>query len=135
MSMDYIYKIIQDLKAIPSSHTWSLCPYKVNEPFLDERLDSILAMIYFQLNCSIHIISNGNYMPEDILKSLIKLDRKIPGRLRMSISLNVADSDSYRSLMKMSFEKTLSNLDKLHELSKQDQRVHSLIHNFVIRFY
>ena len=121
MSMDDIYKIIQDLQSIPSSHAWHISPYKVNEPFLDERLDAILAIIYLRLNCSIHIISNGNHMPDSILNHLINLDNKMPGRLKMSISLNTTDPSAYKKLMKMSLNKTLRNLDKLHKLAEHNQ--------------
>ena len=120
MSLDNIFKIIQDLKAIPVEHSWYISPYKVNEPFLDDRLDTILAMILFNLSCNIKIISNGNYMPDSALNSLIKLDKRNPGRLNLTISLNTADPDSYKKLMKMSLDKTIRNLDKLHELSEMN---------------
>ena len=119
MSMDSIYKIIRDLEGIPKSHNWILSPYKVNEPFLDDRLDAVLAMIYHRLSCSIHLISNGNFIPDKSLDALKRLDAAFPGRLKITFSLNTIDPSSYKELMKMSLEKTLTNLDKLHKLAEE----------------
>ena len=121
MSMDSIYKIISDLERIPKSHNWILSPYKVNEPFLDERLDAILAMIYHRLHCSIHLISNGNFIPDKSLEALHRLDKAFPRRLKITFSLNTVNPTSYKELMKMNLEKTLANLDKLHKLAEQPE--------------
>ena len=84
---------------------------------MDDRLDTILAMILFNLSCNIKIISNGNYMPDSALNSLIKRQKEIQAGL-------ILQFQQWRILILiklwMSLDKTIRNLDKLHELSEMN---------------
>src|SRR5690348_5429724 len=49
MPDELIAKIISDLKAIPQDLNFQLSPFKVNEPFLDNRLFDILRTVNREL--------------------------------------------------------------------------------------
>jgi len=55
-----ISKIIEDLRDIPHTLPFQLSPFKVNEPFLDTRLYSILTQINERLpNASLTLTTNA----------------------------------------------------------------------------
>lgn len=124
MPDEIINKIFNELSIIPSSHSFQIQPYKVSEPFLDERLPEVIKKA---LECnpssSVSLISNGNFMPDRIINHIFKLSNRYPcatdpkrPRIFLTISLNEVDKESYEELMKMNVEKTINNLKKLHDL-------------------
>src|SRR5271167_4443670 len=61
MPVELITKIIEDLRDIPQTLPFHLSPFKVNEPFLDTRLFSILAQINERLpNASLTLTTNAS---------------------------------------------------------------------------
>ena len=66
-----ITKIIEDLRDIPQTLPFQLSPFKVNEPFLDTRLFSILAQINERLpNASLTLTTNASALTEKQLTQL-----------------------------------------------------------------
>ena len=112
MSDNLISKIIDDLTDIPQSVSFTIAPQKVNEPFLDKRIFDIFGEIYAKLpNARLSLNSNGAALTDTNIKSLSKV-RNIG---RMWISLNDHRAKVYGSLMKLSFNRTINRLDKLHD--------------------
>ena len=74
MSDEMIEKIINDLSVIPENHMFVIEPYKISEPFLEKRLPSLVKLfLTFHKLSKVHIISNGNYIPEGSLQEILSL--------------------------------------------------------------
>ncbi len=122
-----IDKILDDLSEIPESHSFVITPYKVSEPFLDSRIGQIVEkFLSFHKRSKVEIISNGNYIPKNIIRELQEISNSTPKCLRdknalsFAFSLNEADQSRYESLMKLSYKKTLQNLKELHNLYSEE---------------
>ncbi len=131
MPDNLIDKILSELSEIPEDHMFSIQPYKVSEPFLETRLPSIIKRILLMhKNCTINIISNANFMPEESMNSIfsfldedyawLKIGNDIKCRIFMNFSLNESTKEQYETLMKIPFEKTISNLRNLHKRIKDN---------------
>ena len=119
-------KVINELSTFPSHHSFLVQPYKISEPFLDPRLPDIAEKVLAaHPKSSVHIISNGNYIPEDMLakiediaeRFMVKSDTKNDvwrSRIRLTFSLNEVNEENYQKLMKLNFSKTVENLKKIH---------------------
>ena len=123
MSNEIIDKILGDLSGIPETHSFVITPYKVSEPFLDRRIALITKkFLSFHKGSNVEIISNGNYIPESIISELQQISntsRKClnnKNALSFAFSLNESSQIRYESLMKLSHQKTLQNLKKLHKI-------------------
>jgi len=85
-------------------------PFKVNEPLLDTRLESICQRVDAQTIASTRIFTNGAALTQrhiDWIGSLSRLQH-------LWISLNYHDQDEYQRVMGIPFEKTAKRLDNLH---------------------
>ncbi len=132
MSTEMIDKILNELTEIPSERTFVVEPYKISEPFLEERLGTICKkVIDMHQNSRVSINSNANFIREKTLEEIISLTRQdnfyiksgtfVVPRLSISFSLNESDQKDYERLMKLSFKKTISNLDKIHSLVEKKE--------------
>ena len=127
MSDEIIEKILGDLSGIPDEHSFVITPYKVSEPFLDRRIAfTTEKFLSFHEGSSVEIISNGNYMPENIIRELQQISNTSlkclnnKNALSFAFSLNEASQARYESLMKLSHKKTLQNLKRLHKIYSEE---------------
>lgn len=112
MSDALIEKVIGDLTGIPADLPFQLAPYKVSEPFLEPRLFDILDLATSRLpGMQVSLISNGAALIDRQVEKLLK----VPRLLYLHVSLNYDNPAEYERVMKLSFERTLSRLDALHE--------------------
>ncbi len=106
-----IAKIIEDLRDIPSTLPFQLSPFKVNEPFLDTRLFSILAQINERLpNASLTLTTNASPITE---KQLARLG-KIRNLVYLWISMNDHRPAEYEATMKLPYQRTLERIRMIH---------------------
>ncbi len=121
-----IEKILQDLSEIPKEHYFTIQPYKISEPFLEPRLPNLVKKyLKFHDSSEVSIISNANYLPSRIIDSIFSCSNRNFGywessynkisRIRLAFSLNEIEKDKYESLMKLSFTRTIKNLQELHK--------------------
>ncbi len=112
MPDDLIAKVIDDLTAIPADLPFQLSPFKVSEPFLEQRLFDILATINAKLpNAQITLTSNASPLTESRLKRLLS----IQNISYLWISFNDHRRDAYEATMSLSYEHTLDRLRMLHQ--------------------
>jgi sulfatase maturation enzyme AslB (radical SAM superfamily) len=108
-----IEKIVDDLTAIPESLWFEVNPSRINEPFLDTRLVSVLEMVNSRLpRASVRLISNASAFTADNLTRLARV-RNVS---RLNVSLNEFRADEYERVMKIPFNRTVACLDELHRL-------------------
>jgi Radical SAM superfamily/Iron-sulfur cluster-binding domain len=114
MPDELIDSIIEELKDHP--HPFLISPFKVNEPFLDKRLIPICRKINEQLpNAILRLFTNGSALTEKHIDEVATLKRVT----HLWISLNECEVDKYRATMGLDFERTVANLDLLHEKKAQ----------------
>ncbi len=130
MSSEMIQKILNELAAIPKDRMFTINPYRISEPFLDNRVMDICEQILRMHPLSrVCIISNGNYLPQKIIDHLLSLGKdgyfwgkyndSIFQRLMLTFSLNESNARDYKELMSLDLDRTCRNLDHLHDLTKQ----------------
>ena len=115
MSDALIEKILMDLEDFPKNHPFFISPFKVNEPFLDNRLLDILEDINRRLpNAFLKLFSNGTPLTGK------KLDRieSLSNVVYLWISLNDHRPIEYEATMKLPLKKTIKRLDLLHAKKK-----------------
>jgi hypothetical protein len=107
-----INKIIEDLRGIPSSLEFQLSPFKVNEPFLDTRLFSILAQINERLpNAELTLTTNASALTA---KQLARLS-DVRNLRYLWISMNDHREAEYEATMQLPYRRTLERLRMIHE--------------------
>lgn len=110
MPDELIDSIIEELKDHP--HPFLISPFKVNEPFLDKRLIPICRKINAELpNAILRLFSNGSALTEKHIDEVATLKRVT----HLWISLNEYEAEAYKATMGLDFERTVANLDLLHE--------------------
>ena len=106
-----INKIIEDLREIPPTLAFQLSPFKVNEPFLDTRLFSVLAQINQRLpNAAIALTTNPSALTQKQLSRL--------GGVRnldnLWISMNDHREAEYEATMQLPYRRTLERIRMIH---------------------
>lgn len=124
-----IDKIIDDLRAIPSSLPFNICPFKVNEPLLDKRIFSVCEKISRQLpNAQLRLFTNGSPLTAKMIERIAAI-----GKLtNLWVSLNEVEPAAYEALMQLPLERTLRNLDALHGLVAQKKFPHPVVVSRVV---
>src|SRR5208283_1279915 len=111
MSDALITKIIEDLRDIPQNLPFQLSPFKVNEPFLDTRLFSILAQINQRLpNASLTLTTNASAINE---KQLARLGG-VRNLVYLWISMNDHREAEYEATMKLPYRRTIERMRMIH---------------------
>ncbi|HWQ26864.1 MAG TPA: SPASM domain-containing protein [Chlorobaculum sp.] len=112
MSDALIDKIIDDLKAIPKDLSFTIAPFKVNEPFLDKRFITVCEKINKELhNAQLRIFTNGSTLTDDVIDRVSGVRNVI----HLWVSLNESEKASYEAKIKLPFDKTIAKLDALHK--------------------
>jgi hypothetical protein len=129
MPDELIDKIIDDLKAIPSSLPFNVSPFKVNEPLLDKRIFSVCEKIGTQLpNAQLRLFTNGSPLTLKMIDRIAEI-KKLNN---LWVSLNEVDAAAYEALMQLPLDRTLRNLDALHDLRQQKKFPHHVVVSRVI---
>lgn len=112
MTDSLITKVVDDLTGIPRHVPFQLAPYKISDPFLDERIFDICELINEKLpNARLSFITNGSMLTSDKIAKLAEL--KLVSYL--TISLNFHRADDYERVMGIPFERVIHNLDVIHQ--------------------
>lgn len=113
MSDKLIEKIVDDLTGIPPEVWFEVNPGGISERFLDSRIFDIYELINRKLpRAGLPINSNGSVLNERNLLRLIG----IKNIMNLNISLNEFRAARYKQVMGLPFDRTIRNLDLLHEL-------------------
>ena len=129
MPDELIDKIIDDLKAIPSSLPFNVSPFKVNEPLLDKRIFSVCEKIGTRLpNAQLRLFTNGSPLTPKMIERIAEI-KKLNN---LWVSLNEVDAAAYETLMQLPLDRTLRNLDTLHDLRQQKKFPHHVVISRVI---
>jgi hypothetical protein len=111
MPDELVTKIIEDLRDIPQTLPFQLSPFKVNEPFLDTRLFSILAQINERLpNASVALTTNATPITEKHLARLAE----VRNLSYLWISMNDHREAEYEASMKLPYRRTLERMRMIH---------------------
>ena len=114
-----IGKVVDDLCDIPRLHNFQLSPFKVNEPFLDNRLMDLLALFQERLpNAAITLTTNASPVTEKKLAQLAAFPRI--GYLW--VSFNDHREAEYERTMQLPYARTLERLEMIHA-AKAGQRL------------
>ena len=109
MPTDLIYKLIDEMATWRKSFSFS--PFKVSEPLLDKRLHTILKRFNARVpHADIRIFTNGSALTWERAEELHDVDK-----LKVYVSLNSHLKEVYEPLMALSFDRTIANLDRLHD--------------------
>jgi hypothetical protein len=108
-----IAKVINDLADIPDDVFFQFAPYKVSEPFLENRLFDILELANNKLpNASISIITNGSPLTE---KKVLQLGR-VRNLTYVNVSMNFDNPEEYEAVMRLPFARTVERVEMLHRM-------------------
>jgi MoaA/NifB/PqqE/SkfB family radical SAM enzyme len=93
---------------------FALSPFKVNEPLLDKRVLSICEEFNRRVPVGLlRMFSNGSTLTDANVDRMIGLKRLV----HLWVSLNDHRPAEYEALMKLPFDRTAANLDRLHARS------------------
>ncbi|MDF1615686.1 radical SAM/SPASM domain-containing protein [Desulfurivibrio dismutans] len=121
MSDELIAKVIDDLCEIPSSVPFNVCPFKISDPLLDNRLYDIIGMVEEKLpSASVWLATNGAGLTESSILKLAAAKRP----LDLTISLNDHRREVYEEEMGIPFERTVTNLRVLYKKMVSGQFPH-----------
>lgn len=113
MSDALIAKIIDECRSIPSDLPLQIVPLRVNEPFLDKRIFDVCKQVNDALpNARIQLFSNASPLNDRNLSRLAE----VKSMERLVISLHDNRPEVYERLMGIPFERTIRNVEALHEL-------------------
>lgn len=120
MSDALLAKIIDDLTEIPADLPLQLCPFKVNEPFLDPRLFDLLETINARLpQAKISLTTNATPITEQTLDRLATVRNLAP----LWVSFNDHRAAEYEATMRLDHAQTLAILDMIHARSSLPTRI------------
>ena len=109
MSDELIDRLITEMATWPRPFWFS--PFKLSEALLDKRLYPILKRMNKEVpHALIRIFTNGGPLNWANAEKLHDVNNLV-----LNISLNETDKDKYEALMGIPFERTLKNIDALHE--------------------
>lgn len=116
MSDELFEKVLEDLRAIPTSLPLTIVPNGVNEPFMDRKMFPRLRRINEVLPAAkLLIFTNLNVVRSGFFDELSKI-RNIS---RINVSFNAANEEEYKSAMGISFERTVNALRELMRHQKR----------------
>src|ERR1051325_7935923 len=117
-----VFKLLEQMKAW--AFPFFISPFKVNEPFLDDRLEDFCRYIDRNIpNAVLRLFSNGSPLIERHLQWVSEL-RRVE---HLWISLNEVDPLRYRAVMGLDLMRTLERLDALHERVKLGKFPHRVV--------
>jgi hypothetical protein len=115
MPEELFAKIIDDLTDIPTSFGFQINLSRVNEPLLDHRLFTFMDMIEEKLpQVLMFMPTNGSTLTDKNIEKLATYG----SFKKLMVSLNCHEKDAYEQEMKIPFERTIANLDRLHVLKQ-----------------
>ena len=116
MPWSLLEKLAHEFEDFPVDFEFFFMPFKVSDPFLDDRLPDIASLV---LNShplvKLSLTTNGFFMPQQKIDELLSVSRAHPGRISISISLNTVNPEEYKDLMKLDFNRTIENLDRIRD--------------------
>jgi radical SAM protein with 4Fe4S-binding SPASM domain len=119
MPDELLYKLLRDLKDIPRDHQFTLAFHHISEPFLDKRFKANVEWCQEHLpNANITVTTNGAALNEANVRFLLSA-RNVRD---IQISFNDHRSQEYAFAMKLPYERTLANIDRLHDLMAEYDR-------------
>lgn len=124
MSNALFLKIISDLKEIPSTHKFSISPFKVNEPLMDRSFFEKLEVINVELpHVGIRFFSNFNMATYEDVEKL----SKVYNLEQIWISLNEINPEEYNRVMGLNLDKTLENIKMLLKFNRKHKMVNKVV--------
>jgi hypothetical protein len=116
MDDDLFEKIINDLQEIPPHVPIRIIPNLVNEPFMDRKIFSRLAMINERLPwATFAIFTNLNVVSSSFISDL----SRIKNINSFNISFNAANEREYEYTMRIDFQRTVENVRNLMRANQE----------------
>lgn len=122
MPMGLIMRLLDEMKYFTEPFFFS--PFKVNEPFLDDRLISICRQ--FEILCPngrLRLFTNGSPLTLWRIDEVAKFQRVE----HLWVSLNCIDAEEYQRVMGLKLDKVINNLDMLHHQKKHNLFSHRVV--------
>jgi len=115
MPDELIDRLIDEMATFEKPFYFS--PFKVSEPLLDKRLHSILKKVNEKVpQAKIRIFTNGSALNHSKAEELHDIDN-----LELWVSFNEHREMEYKNLMNLDYQRTLKNIDHLHETDFRHQ--------------
>lgn len=112
METDLVYKILEDLSAIPHDHKFNLTFSRINEPLLDKRLRDFHEVAAKKMpSARMRFWSNGTMLRKGLFEWMGDFKDGL-----LTVSLNAVDEEDHKRLMGIGLKRVLPNLDYLHRL-------------------
>ncbi len=112
MGDDLLEKLLRELGDLPRDLRVEVSPNRVNEPFLDRRLFDVVDRVNADLpNAWLVIFTNGSPLTDGVLDRVERWERVE----RFNVSFNDHRPGPYERTMRIPYERTVANLDRLHE--------------------
>jgi MoaA/NifB/PqqE/SkfB family radical SAM enzyme len=103
---------------------FTISPFKVNEPLLDNRMMHICRAINVYVpQAKLRLFTNGSPLTIEKMHAIDALDNVA----HLWVSLNSHDSAEYKRLMSLDFERTTGRLDQLHTLVQTGYFRHQVV--------
>ncbi len=119
MPDELLNKLLCDLKDIPRDHQFTLAFHHISEPFLDKRFKANVEWCQVHVpNANITVTTNGSALNEANIRFLLSAQNVRD----IQISFNDHRSEEYTFAMKLPYDRTLANIDRLHELMAEYDR-------------
>lgn len=116
MSDTLVEKILADLTDIPSDHQFGVSFHHMSEPLIDKRFWKYVAWVDAHLpNANVLVNTNGSTLNAANIDFLLAA-RNIH---EINVSFNDHRAEAYEFAMKLPFQRTVANLDMLHERLEQ----------------
>lgn len=115
MPDELLYKILNEMRDIPTDLPFEICPFKVNEPFLDSRLFDVLHFIDTNLeNASVIITTNATPLTAK------NIDRLSQVRSMGYLLISFADhrKEAYEKAMSIPYDRTMARLRGIHNAAE-----------------
>lgn len=112
MSDELLDKILSDLTDIPSEHTFGISFHHISEPLIDKRFQYLVEWAQKHLpNCYVIVNTNGSALNSQNIAFLLDA-RNIR---EINVSFNDHRASEYEFSMGLRYDRTLANIDSLHE--------------------
>ena len=126
MDKELYESILEKISNYDKDFKGRFCPYLMNEPFVDKRLEDLVELSYKYLpNMELEISTNGELLTKKRAEKLIDIittHNKNP-RTKIKISLHGINKEMIKHLMNINGEKIIQNLKNLIEYNNNRVRI------------
>ena len=118
--------ILDKIKRYDPDFSGRFCPYLMNEPFVDKRLEDLVELAYQKLpKMELEISTNAELLTPERSSKLVDIIRKYNRNVntRIKISLHGISNDMIKDIMDINPDKAINNIKELIDYSNGDVNI------------